>query len=279
MNIKLILKEINALQNLVKSLDEIGSVSVIDQAIIKRRLENLYEYIITDHYAGPFGAAERVDLSTDRIEKVEQVRAPEVRVSEQAIIPETPVSKEESVVQVSKEEPPVKEEVKKEPLFYFDPEPEAEIIKPIERTPEPRETVVERTVRDETQQGVVQPMDNGSRLQAPEIHEVDNSELDRIFEIRQGNELSERLSSTPIKDIFKAMGLNERIFTQNELFGGNNEVFRQTIDKLNNFSTFAEAKRYLKATVADTYAWSDSGRVKIAQNFVQLVHRRYKDKM
>ena len=49
------------------------------------------------------------------------------------------------------------------------------------------------------------------------------SELSELFQTEQINELSDKLSFSPISDLTKAMGLNERIFTVNELFGGNNE--------------------------------------------------------
>lgn len=38
-------------------------------------------------------------------------------------------------------------------------------------------------------------------------------------------DLSEKLESTPITNIQKSMGLNERILTQNELFGGEKSSF------------------------------------------------------
>ena len=40
-----------------------------------------------------------------------------------------------------------------------------------------------------------------------------------IFEEKPITELSDKLSQTPISDLTKAMGISERIFTVNELFG------------------------------------------------------------
>ena len=100
-------------------------------------------------------------------------------------------------------------------------------------------------------------------------------ELKEIFSVKQSQELSERLSQLPIDDIWTAMGLNERIFTQNELFGGDHELFKQTVQKINQMNSFAEAKSYLIENIAQNQNWASEDRVKIAKNFVKLIHRRF----
>ena len=91
----------------------------------------------------------------------------------------------------------------------------------------------------------------------------------------ESNELSQKLSLTPINDLNKAMGLNERIFTVNELFGGENAVFKSTMDALNKLSSFEEAKIYLSQNIADKYGWSSKDKRNIAKNFIKLIRRRY----
>ncbi len=96
-----------------------------------------------------------------------------------------------------------------------------------------------------------------------------------LFEVREATELSEKLSQAPIRDLTKAMGLNEKIFTINELFGGESKVFDETVRKLNTFNSFEEAKEYLSTTVAHTYGWVKRNKKKKAINFINLVKRRY----
>ena len=96
-----------------------------------------------------------------------------------------------------------------------------------------------------------------------------------LFEFKEATELSEKLSMQPIRDLTKAMGLNEKIFTINELFGGESKVFDETIKKLNTFSSFERASEYLASGVAHTYDWPGRSRKKKALNFIQLVKRRY----
>lgn len=106
--------------------------------------------------------------------------------------------------------------------------------------------------------------------------ESSSSELESLFKIKESTELSERLSQLPISDIWNAMGLNERIFTQNELFDGDHEDFQSTVQKLNGLSNFEEAKEELLNGAAKEYDWASSDRKNIAKNFIRLVKRRYK---
>jgi hypothetical protein len=96
-----------------------------------------------------------------------------------------------------------------------------------------------------------------------------------IFETGKSSELSDKLGSMPITDIKKAIGINDRIFTINELFGGNNDIFNQTIDKLNSMSSFEEARDYLLEQVAEKFNWAQEDNAKKAKRFVKLVRRRY----
>ncbi len=91
----------------------------------------------------------------------------------------------------------------------------------------------------------------------------------------ESNELSQKLSLTPIKNLNKAMGLNERIFTINELFGGDNGAFKTVMNDLNKLATFEEAKIYLSQNVADKYDWASKTKRNKAKNFIKLIRRRY----
>jgi len=72
------------------------------------------------------------------------------------------------------------------------------------------------------------------------------------------------------------MGLNEKIFTVNELFGGNNAEFQNTMVALNGLGSYDEAKSVLMGSVANKYGWGEPGKLKKARNFIKLVQRRYK---
>lgn len=103
----------------------------------------------------------------------------------------------------------------------------------------------------------------------------DKEDIDTLFEHHQATELSEKLSELPIQDLSKAMGLNEKIFTINELFDGDQEAFKQSVQVLNGFHSFEEAKNYLVQEIAIQYNWAQTEKKNKAKNFIKLVRRRY----
>lgn len=106
-------------------------------------------------------------------------------------------------------------------------------------------------------------------------HKVTN-EMDSLFDIESGSELSDKLSSAPIKDLNKAMGLNEKIFTQQELFGGDGKEMAAVLAKINGLSDFEQAKTVLIEEVARKYEWDTPAKEKKARTFIKLVQRRFK---
>jgi len=102
-----------------------------------------------------------------------------------------------------------------------------------------------------------------------------NEGLAKLFELPNTDGMSGRFSHVPIDSIESAMGLNERIFTLNELFGGDKSLFDSTCSTLNKFSSFAEARTMLMAGPAKQFKWSEPERIKMAEQFIRIVSRRY----
>jgi hypothetical protein len=100
-------------------------------------------------------------------------------------------------------------------------------------------------------------------------------ELASLFELPNAVDVSDRFSHIPIANIESALGLNERIFTLNELFGGDRSLFETTCAELNNLSSYAEATAVLLKGPARQYKWSDPERIKMAEHFIRIVARRY----
>lgn len=273
--------QLKKLNNLVKNLEEIGSVSALDQAMIKRKIEGLYEVVAADYFERPESKIEE--------SKKEQKTIPDVPSNVDFPSPSAKTEKPSSV-----EENTEQEEDDKDSVFYFEDSDESE-EKEKEEKPKDESSSINTdaeehsvaTPKNEEVNSEFQNETNGTAeksdyQESQETHVATQStststELEELFDISRGNELSDRLSATPVNDILKAMGLNERIFTQNELFGGNHTEFKQTIEKLNSLQSFAEAKNYLKSTIAEKYDWADPERKEIATNFIHIIHRRYKN--
>ena len=119
---------------------------------------------------------------------------------------------------------------------------------------------------------------------ASEVHVLDepitmqglNEDLVAMFDLKEAKELSEKLSSTPIKDLNTAMGINDRFLTVNELFNGDANAYKECVDHINQMEGYEEAKSYLLSETAQKYDWSSAERLKKAAGFITLVQRRFR---
>lgn len=97
----------------------------------------------------------------------------------------------------------------------------------------------------------------------------------KLFDTPRVDERSGRFSHMPIASIESAMGLNERIFTLNDLFGGDKGLFDATCAQLNSLPSYEEARRVLMAGPARQFHWTDPERIRMAEEFIRIVVRRY----
>lgn len=94
---------------------------------------------------------------------------------------------------------------------------------------------------------------------------------DRLKEVKI--ELSEKLTETPIKDLRKAIGVNDRYVFVNELFRGDEAMYERSIKTIQNFSIYAEAEYWIKRELKIKIGWHDSHPV--VKQFDQLIKRRF----
>lgn len=86
-------------------------------------------------------------------------------------------------------------------------------------------------------------------------------------------ELSETLTDTPVKDLKKAIGVNDRFLYINELFRGDEAMYERSIKTINSFSIWPEAEYWIRRELKTKLGWSDSQEV--VKQFDQLVKRRF----
>jgi len=102
-----------------------------------------------------------------------------------------------------------------------------------------------------------------------------SQELKDLFNFETMNELSDKLSRAPIQDLTKCMGINEKIFTVQELFGGDSALFTKAMESMDKFTSLEQARDYLVEHVAVNQNWAAEGKLKKAENFIKLISRRY----
>ena len=86
-------------------------------------------------------------------------------------------------------------------------------------------------------------------------------------------ELSEKLTEAPIKDLKKAIGINDRFLFIHELFRGDEAMYERSIKTIQNFSILAEAEYWIRRELKVKIGWLDKD--PIVKQFDQLVRRRF----
>ncbi len=110
----------------------------------------------------------------------------------------------------------------------------------------------------------------------PELHEkiAVSSTASVNDKLRQTKiELGESLLETPIKDLKKAVGINDRFLFINELFRGDDVMYERSIKTINGFSIYPEAEYWIKRELKLKLGWDDKNEV--VKQFDQLVRRRF----
>jgi hypothetical protein len=86
-------------------------------------------------------------------------------------------------------------------------------------------------------------------------------------------DLGDTLTEVPIRDLRKAIGVNDRFLFINELFRGDEVAYERSIKTINSFSIFAEAEYWIQRELKVKNGW-DADNAMVAQ-FFQLVKRRF----
>ncbi|WP_167619772.1 hypothetical protein [Maribellus sediminis] len=80
--------------------------------------------------------------------------------------------------------------------------------------------------------------------------------------------LENKLSNSPVDNLQRAIGINDRYLYIRELFSGDAEVFAKTVSELDNLNNIQEAVSYLQ----QNYKWKKN---ETSLKFVNLVKRRF----
>ncbi len=245
MNIHNIKNPVDKILRRLETLDEGKELHELDRQFLTRQLQEAYN-ALHDSVTAHAEPTEESHPGKNSLFEFDEEAAPSNRSADK---PSPTESQSEKQPQPAQTPPP--REVEMEVV-----EPKKE-VKPAEKpeTPQPSPAASEKPTSADTTNY--------------------DEDIEALFQIKESTELSERLSRLPIDDIWTAMGLNERIFTQNELFQGKMDEFKSTVKQLNESDSFAEAKKVLAEGPAVEFDWTASDRKNIAKNFIRLIKRKY----
>lgn len=242
MSIQKIEKHINKISNLVQSIKEADEFNAIERDLLLSYTRSLYDKILS--WEGDQGSAITTQSTISESKEMPRAEAPVIPPVE---TPEPPRKEMVDMAHVAREELRIEKE----------------------NTQIQEKSVEENPVMPEVETPKTTP------IPSLEKEEGIPEEMEEIFSNTVIADLSDRYGNAPITDLSKSMGINEKIFTIQELFGGDKELFQTTISRLNNFESFHEAKVYLANGVARDQHWNEGSNIKKATNFVKLVQRRY----
>jgi len=86
-------------------------------------------------------------------------------------------------------------------------------------------------------------------------------------------EIGEILKEHPIRDLKKAIGVNDRYVFINELFRGDEVMYDRSLKTINSFRIFAEAEYWIERELKVKLGWEEHKET--TRHFYQLVRRRF----
>jgi len=86
-------------------------------------------------------------------------------------------------------------------------------------------------------------------------------------------ELASVLTEGPLRDLKKAIGVNDRFVFLSELFRGDEPMYERSIKTINNFRIYPEAEYWIERELKTKLGWDENKEA--VKQFRQLVKRRF----
>jgi hypothetical protein len=96
---------------------------------------------------------------------------------------------------------------------------------------------------------------------------------DKLKSTSTYKEVGHNLKDGPIKDLKKAIGINDQYLFINELFRGDQTMYERSIKTINSFNIYGEAELWIKRELKLKLGWNENS--EIVQLFDQLIRRRF----
>ncbi len=115
-----------------------------------------------------------------------------------------------------------------------------------------------------------------------EINEViilnDSIQSNELFELNdqlreERVEVIAKLEDTPIRDLRKAISINDRYLFSNTLFRGDDSMYERSIKTINSFSIYPEAQYWIQRELKVKLGWKESDNT--VKHFDHLIKRRF----
>jgi hypothetical protein len=221
------------------------SEGLSEQADHFHTMENVA--ITVSHIAGPKDQPEKNNVAAEPEEKIVEV----LKVDEAEIEAELEEIKRNA-------EAMQKMSLQNKPHIQYQPEEEEDIP----------------TLSHQNRPKPARP-EGGSEPPKKEINESVTGNTASINErLKQSKiDLGDTFTEVPIRDLRKAIAVNDRFLFINELFRGDEIAYERSIKTINSFSIFPEAEYWIQRELKVKNGWNDSD--ELVRQFYQLVKRRF----
>ena len=144
----------------------------------------------------------------------------------------------------------------------------------IEDEPRPIFEIIKEIIHPEIQEHEEIITINIENKEETSSQEVNNLHLEiNEKHSKLSTEIAQHLQETAIKDLRKAIGINDKYLFINELFGGDEKHFENSIRTINQFNILAEADFWIKKEFLVSKNWDVE--TPVVQQFMLLVKRRF----
>lgn len=219
---------------------------------------------------------EELNTEEPSIASVAPVAAPPLAVQEKTLEMSAEVSTVTHIPSIQEQE---REEPKKEDVWHLEPD----IVKIDDESAEaiPADMIFPvAPISGEKEVWILDPvLETPTLAHQDEIKELNEmmgkisteSLNDRLKNVRA--DISSALKEAPVRDLKKAIGVNDRFLYLNELFRGDVDMYERSIKTINNFRILPEAEYWIERELKIKLGW-DVNSAAVAQ-FNQLVKRRF----
>ncbi len=153
-----------------------------------------------------------------------------------------------------------------------------EIILPQTVVLEPVQTSSINTLAEENYNDVMEQVPTLTQQQPKVIYELNDTAQTNERSIndtlkQQTTETSIQLQDEPIRDLRKAIGINDKYLFIKELFRNDEVAYERSIKTINSFHIFPEAEYWIQREMKYKLGWDDNNAT--VKMFYQLVRRRF----
>ncbi len=250
---KKILGILREIDDYTHRLNTSGKLSAIEKDLLLSKVRNLYDLMLK------IEVEEDGDKSkSTKKQKQPLPHDPEIINEEAYVQKENDVSLSVKSAKQEREEQTVSNEP--EPA----PEAEEEIPEKEEEYGEAKDGKIEEKQEEITEkQQVNQPEIIADKFQGKK------SMAENLAKGKSKKDISSRIHARPVRDIQSAIGVNDKFTFIRELFGGDRNLYHDTIQLLNNFDTFENAQDFLQSE----FNWDMED--ENVQKLITLLRRKY----